>query len=97
METEDKFEDELEWCISQLFLGLIRGRPNSEQVKESKRVINKLQGKKLSYVSKRQLMSVIFGDYRKLMKEHSLQELRQELSKHNLDAISEQYNVSLKN
>ena len=97
MEVEDSFENEVEWCVSQLVIGLIRGSPNSEQIKESKRVIDKLQGSKLSYVSKRHLMSVVFGDYRKRMRDTSLQQLREELSKHNLPQISAQYHLNLKN
>jgi Domain of unknown function (DUF4615) len=96
MEPDDTFSNEIEWCVSQLLIGLIRGSPNPEQIKESKRVIDKLQGSKLSYVSKRQLMNVVFGDYRKRMKESSLQQLREELAKHNLPLISSQYNIKLK-
>ena len=97
MESGTSFETDIEWCVCQLVLGLIRGNPNSEQMKESKRVIDKLQGTKLSYVSKRHLMNVVFGDYHKRMKDTPLQHLQEELSKHNLPQISAQYNLKLNN
>jgi hypothetical protein len=95
MEAESSFEEEVEWCVSQLVLGILAGSPNAEQVKESKRVVDKLQGNKLSYVSKRQLMSVVFGDYRRRMRETPLQRLREELAKQNTEALAKQYKISL--
>ena len=95
MESDSTFEEELEWCVSQLIVGLLSGNPNPEQIKESKKVIDKLQGNKVSYVSKRQLMNVVFGDYRRRMRETPLQRLREELSKHNLAALNAQYNISI--
>jgi hypothetical protein len=95
MESEVTFEEEIEWCVGQLVLGLLSGRPNSEQVKESKKVIDKLQGSKLSFVSKRHLMNVVFGDYRKRMKDTSLDKVREELAKQNLNALSSQYRINI--
>lgn len=94
-QTEISFEEEIEWCVGQLVIGLLNGNPNSEQIKESKKVIDKLQGNKLSFVSKRHLMSVVFGDYRKRMRETPLARLRQELATHNLASVAEQYKISI--
>lgn len=95
METEVTFEEEIEWCVGQLVVGLLNCNPNSEQIKDSKKVIDKLQGNKLSYVSKRHLMSVVFGDYRKRMKETPIARIRQELSNHGLERVKDQYNISI--
>lgn len=94
-ETEASFEEEIEWCVGQLVIGLLSGNPNSEQIKESKRVIDKLQGNKVSFVSKRHLMSVVFGDYRRRMKETPLARIRQELATHNLERVTDQYKISI--
>lgn len=95
MENDTSFDTDIEWCVCQLVLGLIRSNPNSEQIKESKRVINKLQGNKLAFVSKRHLMSVVFGDYHKRMRETPLVQLKEELKKHNLPGLSAQYHINL--
>ena len=93
--TEVSFEEEIEWCVGQLVIGLLNGNPNPEQIKESKRVIDKLQGDKVSFVSKRQLMSVVFGDYRRRMREAPLARIRQELATHNLERVTDQYKISI--
>ena len=95
METEVTFEEEIEWCVGQLVVGLLSCNPNPEQIKDSKKVIDKLQGNKLSYVSKRHLMSVVFGDYRKRMKETPIARIRQELANHGLERVKDQYNISI--
>jgi hypothetical protein len=95
MEEEVSFQDEIEWCVGQLVLGLLSGNPNSEQVKDSKKVIDKLQGNKVSYVSKRHLMNVVFGDYRKRMRDTPLARVRQELSAHNLERVRDSYKITL--
>lgn len=94
-EVETSFDEEVEWCINQLLLGLTRGTSNSEQILESKKVINKLQSTKLPYVAKRQLMTVIFGDYRKMMRQMPLQKTRDELSCSNLRDLCLRHNIKL--
>jgi len=93
MDQEYTFEEELEWCINQVLIGLTSSNPDSQQVNESKRVIEKLSGTKLSFIAKRHLMNVVFGDYRKQMKNVSLQRTREELSKHDIQSITSQYNI----
>ncbi|KAL8175175.1 UNVERIFIED_CONTAM: hypothetical protein K2H54_015136 [Gekko kuhli] len=63
------FQDELEWCISQLETGLLRLHPTPEQVEESQRVLRVLRSRKAPSVKKRQVMHRVFGDYRLKMAE----------------------------
>ncbi|XP_054848699.1 UPF0488 protein C8orf33 homolog isoform X2 [Eublepharis macularius] len=57
------FQDELEWCISQLETGLLRLNPTPEQ-EESQRILRVLRSRKAPFVKKRQVMCHVFGDYR---------------------------------
>jgi len=66
-----KYENELEWCISQLEAG-IKSAKNTEQISESKKVIAKLRSTSYPKPGKRSLMRVVFGDYRTRMKEESI-------------------------
>ncbi|EAR96832.1 hypothetical protein TTHERM_00193240 (macronuclear) [Tetrahymena thermophila SB210] len=67
-QKQDSFEQELQWCIKQLKLGLVNNNLDKDQIKESTKVISKLESNTVLLVEKRHLMRVIFGDYRKLMK-----------------------------
>ena len=70
-------ENELEWCIRQLEIGLLRpaGKTSSGQKKEAELLIKKLSSTKTPIPRKRQLMHVNFGDYRQKMKEQPLASL----------------------
>eukprot|EP01118_Nematostelium_gracile_P013507 TRINITY_DN510_c0_g1_i3.p1 TRINITY_DN510_c0_g1~~TRINITY_DN510_c0_g1_i3.p1 ORF type:complete len:105 (+),score=34.92 TRINITY_DN510_c0_g1_i3:131-445(+) len=67
---EEIYQKELQWCISQLEIGLKRA--TREQAAESNAVITKLRSDKYPKAGKRSLMRVVFGDYRKKMKEQGL-------------------------
>lgn len=60
------FEEELEWCIRQLELGL-SPPTSSVQKKETEQNLKKLRSSKTPFPRKRQLMQSIFGDYRSKM------------------------------
>lgn len=53
-------------------LGLRKSKQDEKQAKESKSVIDKLSSPKVSMAQKRHLMRVVFGDYRKYMREEEL-------------------------
>ncbi|XP_015280602.1 PREDICTED: uncharacterized protein LOC107122086 isoform X2 [Gekko japonicus] len=63
------FQDELEWCISQLETGLLNLHPTPEQVEDSQRILRVLRSRKAPSVKKRQMMHQVFGDYRLKMAE----------------------------
>ncbi|XP_073409699.1 UPF0488 protein C8orf33 homolog [Dendrobates tinctorius] len=63
------FEDELEWCISQLETGLLRRNPTPRQVEDTQRVLRVLRSRKTPFVKKRQVMNQVFGNYRLKMAE----------------------------
>ncbi|GFS08589.1 UPF0488 protein C8orf33 homolog [Elysia marginata] len=67
--TDEKFHDELRWCISQLELGFQRQDPNSRQALEAVKILKILRSPKAPLVKKRQAMRNALGDYRKKMKE----------------------------
>ncbi|EFC40452.1 predicted protein [Naegleria gruberi] len=80
-EKKVQLENELNWCIQQLELGLSRKDADAYQIKETKRVLTTLQSNSVADVQKRQLMKVIFGDYRKLMKDDKKQREEEENKK----------------
>ncbi|XP_077172104.1 UPF0488 protein C8orf33 homolog [Paroedura picta] len=63
------FQDELEWCISQLETGLLHLHPTPEQAEESQRILRVLRSRKAPSVKKQQVMHRVFGDYRLKMAE----------------------------
>ncbi|KAH0631856.1 hypothetical protein JD844_019738 [Phrynosoma platyrhinos] len=64
------FQDELEWCISQLETGLLRLNPTPNQAaKETQHILGVLRSHKAPLVKKRQVMHQVFGDYRLMMEE----------------------------
>lgn len=65
------FEEELEWCIIQLELGL-SPPTSSVQKKETEQNLKKLRSSKTPFPRKRQLMKSIFGDYRSKMADEPL-------------------------
>ena len=64
-------EEELDWCIRQLELGLLRPKDKgtSQQKQEAQAIISKLRSSKTPLPRKRQLMRLTFGDYRSKMRE----------------------------
>ncbi|KAJ6657629.1 hypothetical protein lerEdw1_002346 [Lerista edwardsae] len=69
MIPQGSFQDELDWCISQLETGLLRQNPTPKQAEETRRVLGVLRSRKAPFVKKRQVMHRVFGDYRLQMAE----------------------------
>ncbi|KAM6077820.1 UPF0488 protein C8orf33 homolog [Theristicus caerulescens] len=63
------FQDELEWCISQLEANLIRLSPTPTQAEEAQHVLKVLRSHETPFVKKQQVMNHVFGDYRLKMAE----------------------------
>ncbi len=72
--SQTSFDDELEWCIAQLEMGLLRKDASKAQRQENERSIKTLRSSKAPMPRKRQLMRHLFGDYRAKM---SAQPLKQ--------------------
>ena len=67
-------EQELEWCIAQLEMGLSRSDASKTQKQESLKFIRTLRSEKTALPRKRQLMKNLFGDYRTRMRREPLPE-----------------------
>lgn len=69
-DTSDGYtlEEELEWCIRELELGLLKPKGATQQKQEAQAIIKKLNSSKTPVPRKRQLMRATFGDYRSQMK-----------------------------
>ncbi|XP_058013625.1 UPF0488 protein C8orf33 homolog [Ahaetulla prasina] len=65
------FQDELEWCITQLETGLLRLNPTPKQADETRHILKVLRSRKAPLVKKRQMMHHVFGDYRLKMAEEN--------------------------
>ena len=68
--NEDKsftFEEQVEWCIGQLELGLHRHDATKAQKESNEKNIRTLRSLKVPMPRKRQLMRSLFGDYRSKM------------------------------
>jgi hypothetical protein len=68
--TEDKsftFEEQVEWCIGQLKLGLHCRDATKTQKDSNEKNIRTLRSLKVPMPRKRQLMRSLFGDYRSKM------------------------------
>ncbi|XP_019348640.1 UPF0488 protein C8orf33 homolog isoform X3 [Alligator mississippiensis] len=63
------FQDELEWCILQLEMGLLRLNPTPKQAEETQQILKVLRSHKAPFAKKRQVMNRVFGDYRFKMTE----------------------------
>lgn len=81
------FEDELEWCIRQLELGLQQSKVTVQQKQESEQLIAKLRSSKTPLPRKRQLMRSTFGDYRTKMKAQPLSTLPITSSKQKIESV----------
>ncbi|KAM3916145.1 UPF0488 protein C8orf33 homolog isoform 1-T2 [Leptodactylus fuscus] len=72
----DDLRRELDWCVEQLEIGLQRQKSTPKQVEEALRAIKTLRSEKVPLVKKRQVMRVMFGDYRQKMEEERIKQLR---------------------
>ena len=63
------FEKDLDWCCTQIKMGLARNDPDKSQVKESLAVLEKLEDPDKPIMRKKQLMTVVFGEYKKVIEE----------------------------
>ena len=61
------FEEQIEWCIGQLELGLHRREATKAQKDSNEKNIGTLRSLKVPIPRKRQLMRSLFGDYRSKM------------------------------
>ena len=66
-EEQYTVEDQLEWCIGQLELGLLRRNATKAQKESNEKNIRTLRSSKVALPRKRQLMRSLFGDYRAKM------------------------------
>ncbi len=75
IDQRPSLEIELDWCIRQIEIGLLRPKTSSEQKREAGSLIKKLSSSKTPLPKKRQLMHTHFGNYRQKMKEQPLSSL----------------------
>lgn len=61
------FQQELEWCIAQLEIGISRKDASKSQKSQNRKYICSLRSDKTALPRKRQLMKNLFGDYRSKM------------------------------
>uniref|UniRef100_A0A6G1RT57 CH033 protein n=1 Tax=Hypotaenidia okinawae TaxID=2861861 RepID=A0A6G1RT57_9GRUI len=64
---QDTFQDELEWCISQLEANLLS--PTPRRAEETQQVLKVLHSSETPLVKKQQVMNRVFGDYHLKMAE----------------------------
>ena len=70
--VQSAFQQELDWCITQLELGLSRSEASKAQKEQSRKYIKTLKSPKNPLPRRRQLMRQLFGDYRAKMKSNPL-------------------------
>ncbi|XP_050835842.1 N-acetylglucosamine-6-phosphate deacetylase isoform X2 [Serinus canaria] len=75
-QSDEQLWKEVDWCVSQLELGLKTQKPTPKQAEEALRAIRTLRSDKAPLVKKRQLMRSMFGDYRKKMQDELCRELK---------------------
>jgi hypothetical protein len=66
--NKSSFEEELEWCVAQLELGMLGTGASKSQKQQNQRSLQTLQNSKTALPKKRQIMRSLFGDYRSKMK-----------------------------
>ena len=64
---QSTFQEELQWCISQLEIGLSRTDATKSQKQENEKYIRTLRSEKTPLPRKRQIMKSLFGNYRTRM------------------------------
>ncbi|XP_063981752.1 UPF0488 protein CG14286 [Diachasmimorpha longicaudata] len=67
IETENRFELELCWCIQQLELSMTSNKLGDKQARASQKSLKLLKSNNVPLVQKRQIMRTTFGDYREKM------------------------------
>lgn len=72
----DELRRELDWCVEQLEMGLQRQKSTPKQAEEALRAIKTLRSEKVPLVKKRQVMRLMFGDYRHKMEEERMKQLK---------------------
>lgn len=72
----DELRRELDWCVEQLEMGLQRQKSTHKQAEEALRAIKTLRSEKVPLVKKRQVMRLMFGDYRHKMEEERIKQLK---------------------
>ncbi|NXR29526.1 CH033 protein, partial [Cinclus mexicanus] len=75
-QSDEQLRKEVDWCVTQLELGLKKQKPTPRQAEEALRAIRTLRSDKAPLVKKRQLMRAMFGDYRKKMQEELCRDLK---------------------
>eukprot|EP01135_Chromosphaera_perkinsii_P012312 Nk52_evm4s2635 gene=Nk52_evmTU4s2635 len=78
-DSATNYEEELNWCIRQLNLGLKTKNPDQKQKEETHKYLKTLESTKSPLVKKRFLMNKLFGDYRAKMKAESEAEKEKQL------------------
>ena len=81
------FEQELNWCIGQLELGLLRPNATKRQKEDNERHIKILSSSKTHLPRKRQIMKNLFGDYRAKMKTQPLPDRFQSVRKPEISSV----------
>lgn len=84
------FEQELNWCIGQLELGLVRPNATKRQREENERHIKILSSPKTHLPRKRQIMKNLFGDYRTKMKTQPLPDRFQSVKKPEISSVEKE-------
>lgn len=84
------FEQELNWCIGQLELGLVRPNATKRQKEDNERHIKILSSSKTHLPRKRQIMKNLFGDYRAKMKTQPLPDRFQSVKKPEIGSVEKE-------
>ncbi|XP_063170754.1 UPF0488 protein C8orf33 homolog isoform X2 [Candoia aspera] len=76
LQPDDQLKREIDWCVEQLELGLKTQKSTPKQMEEAVRAIKTLRSKKAVLAKKRQVMRIMFGDYRAKMAEERQKQLK---------------------
>ncbi|KAM4524486.1 UPF0488 protein C8orf33 homolog [Odontesthes bonariensis] len=76
LSSEEQLNRQLDWCIEQLELGMKSQKGTSKQKEEASRALKTLRSSKAPLVKKRQVMSVMTGDYRKKMEDEKRRQFK---------------------
>jgi hypothetical protein len=61
------FEKEIDWCITNIKMGLARQKPDGSQIAKSLVVLDVLESETYPDIKKKQQMKTTFGDYKSLI------------------------------
>ena len=84
------FEQELNWCIGQLELGLLRPNATKRQKEDNERHVKILRSSKTHLPRKRQIMKNLFGDYRTKMKTQPLPDKFPSIKKPEISSVEKE-------